>query len=54
VFNDPVLQVLSINPAAASASLELTRYVFRISDRAVNGNYSQCFALVGECEVVGV
>ena len=54
MFEELIFQVLSIDPAAAGTAMELMRNAFRVSDWAVDGNYSRCFALVGECEVVGV
>ena len=37
MFEELIFQVLSINPATASASLELAGYAFRVTERAVYG-----------------
>ena len=48
MFEELVFQVLSINPTAAGAAVELTRNAFRVSDRKIDGNYARCLALVGK------
>ena len=48
MFEELILPVLSIDPAAASAAAELTRNAFCISERTVDGNYARCLTLVGK------
>ena len=54
MFEELVLQVFCINPTASCATMELAGDTLSVSYRAVDGNYAQCHALVGEGEVVGV
>ena len=54
MFEELVFEVLRIDAAAASAAVELACNAFGVSNRAVNGYDARRFAVVGECEVVGV